>query len=58
MGKRITRSNRKNISKTITQRCIVHIVRNIYGILNKKEAGEVIKDFKKNIQHQQKKWQK
>lgn len=33
--------------KTITQRCIVHIVRNIYGILNKKEAGEVIKDFKK-----------
>ena len=33
--------------KTITQRCIVHIVRNIYGILNKKEAGEIIKDFKK-----------
>ena len=33
--------------KTITQRCIVHLVRNIYGILNKKEAGEIIKDFKK-----------
>lgn len=33
--------------KTITQRCIVHIVRNIYSILNKKEAGEIIKDFKK-----------
>ena len=33
--------------KTITQRCVVHIVRNIYGILNKKEAGAVIKDFKK-----------
>lgn len=33
--------------KTITQRCIVHIVRNIYGILNKKEAAGIIKDFKK-----------
>ena len=33
--------------KTITQRCVVHLVRNIYGILNKKEAGEIIKDFKK-----------
>ena len=33
--------------KTITQRCIVHIVRNIYSILNKKEAGQVIKEFKK-----------
>jgi len=33
--------------KTIIQRCIVHIVRNLYGILNKKEAGVIIKDFKK-----------
>ena len=33
--------------KTTTQRCVVHLVRNIYGILNKKESGEVIKDFKK-----------
>jgi len=33
--------------KTITQRCIVHIVRNLYSVLNKKEAGEIIKDFKK-----------
>ena len=33
--------------KTITQRCIVHIVRNLYGILNKKESSEIIKDFKK-----------
>ena len=33
--------------KTITQRCVVHLVRNIYGILNKKESAEVIKDFKK-----------
>jgi len=33
--------------KTITQRCIVHIVRNLYSILNKKEAVEIIKDFKK-----------
>ena len=33
--------------KTITQRCVVHLVRNLYGILNKKEAGETIKGFKK-----------
>jgi len=33
--------------KTITQRCIVHIVRNIYSLLNKKESAEIIKDFKK-----------
>ena len=33
--------------KTITQRCIVHIVRNLYSILSKKEASEIIKDFKK-----------
>ena len=33
--------------QTITQRCIVHIVRNLYSVLNKKEAGEIIKDFKR-----------
>lgn len=33
--------------KTITQRCIVHIVRNIYSLINKKEASQIIKDFKK-----------
>lgn len=33
--------------KTITQRCIVHIMRNIYSILNKKEAAGIIKDFKR-----------
>jgi hypothetical protein len=33
--------------KTITQRCIVHLVRNIYSILGKKEFKEVIADFKK-----------
>ena len=33
--------------QTITQRCIVHIVRNIYSILPKKEAKEIISDFKK-----------
>ena len=32
---------------TITQRCVVHIVRNIYSILAKKEAKAVIADFKK-----------
>ena len=32
---------------TITQRCIVHIVRNIYSILPKKEVKAVITDFKK-----------
>lgn len=32
---------------TNTQRCIVHIVRNIYKICNKKDAKEIIKDFKK-----------
>ena len=31
----------------ITQRCIVHIVRNIYSILPKKEVKEVIANFKK-----------
>jgi len=33
--------------KTITQRCIVHIVRNIYSILPKKGVKEIIGDFKK-----------
>lgn len=33
--------------KTITQRCIVHIVRNIYSILDKKQARGIISDFKK-----------
>ena len=33
--------------KTITQRCIVHIVRNIYKVCNKKEAKTIINDFKK-----------
>ena len=33
--------------QTITQRCIVHIVRNIYSILPKKETKEIISDFKK-----------
>lgn len=37
----------KVFPKTIMQRCIVHIVRNIYGILPKKEAKEIIGDFKK-----------
>ena len=32
--------------KTATQRCIVHIVRNIYSILDKKKAKEIIADFK------------
>lgn len=33
--------------KAKTQRCIVHIVRNIYSILDKKEAKEIIREFKK-----------
>ena len=33
--------------QTILQRCIVHITRNIYGILPKKEVKEIISDFKK-----------
>ena len=31
--------------KAKTQRCIVHIVRNIYGILDKKKSKEIIGDF-------------
>ena len=37
----------KVFPNTIMQRCIVHIVRNIYSILPKKEAKEIIGDFKK-----------
>lgn len=37
----------KVFPQAITQRCIVHIVRNIYSILPKKEVKEVIVDFKK-----------
>lgn len=33
--------------QAILQRCIVHITRNIYGILPKKDVKEVIADFKK-----------
>lgn len=33
--------------QTLTQRCIVHLVRNVYSILNKKEAAGIIKDFKR-----------
>ena len=33
--------------KAKTQRCIVHIVRNIYGILDKKKSKEIIGDLKK-----------
>ena len=33
--------------QTIMQRCIVHIVRNIYALLPKKEVKQVITDFKK-----------
>lgn len=37
----------KVFPQTITQRCIVHIVRNIYSILSKKDVKNVIADFKK-----------
>ena len=33
--------------KTQTQRCVVHLVRNLYGICPRKEAKEIIGDFKK-----------
>ena len=33
--------------KTICQRCVVHLVRNVYSLLNKKESAVTIKDFKK-----------
>ena len=36
--------------KTITQRCIVHLVRNIYSVCNKKEAKNVISAVKKIYQ--------
>jgi len=37
----------KVFPKTITQRCIVHLVRNIYSILNKQNCKQAISDFKK-----------
>lgn len=43
----LTNSIEKVFPQAITQRCIVHIVRNIYSILPKKEAKEIIGDFKK-----------
>lgn len=33
--------------QTITQRCIVHIVRNIYSTVSRKDSKEIIADFKK-----------
>ena len=45
--KGLTEAIEKIYPKTRTQRCVVHLVRNIYGILNKKESAQVIKDFKK-----------
>ena len=33
--------------KTQSQRCVVHLVRNLYSICPKKEAKEIIADFKK-----------
>lgn len=33
--------------QAMMQRCIVHIDRNIYGVVNKKESTEVMSDFKK-----------
>ena len=33
--------------KTQAQRCVVHLVRNIYSLCPKKEAKEIIKDYKK-----------
>ena len=43
----LTDTVEKVFSKTITQRCIVHIVRNIHSVCNKKDAKDIIKDFKK-----------
>lgn len=37
----------KVFPQAIVQRCIVHIDRNIYSILAKKDAKEIMKDFKK-----------
>ena len=33
--------------KTQSQRCVVHLVRNIYSLCPKKEAKEIISDYKK-----------
>ena len=37
----------KVFPSAIMQRCIVHIVRNIYSVVPKKESKEIIADFKK-----------
>ena len=37
----------KVFPKTQAQRCVVHLVRNIYGLCPKKEAKEIIADYKK-----------
>lgn len=36
--------------RTITQRCIVHLVRNLFSVCNKKDSKEVIAAFKKIYQ--------
>lgn len=33
--------------KTQSQRCVVHLVRNIYSLCSKKDAKEIISDYKK-----------
>lgn len=43
----LTEAVEKVYPHTVTQRCIVHIVRNLYSILSKKDAKTVIGDFKK-----------
>ena len=43
----LTEAIEKVYPQAILQRCIVHIVRNIYSILPKKDVKEVIGDFKK-----------
>ena len=37
----------KVFPKTQSQRCVVHLTRNIYGLCSKKEAKEIIGNFKK-----------
>lgn len=37
----------KTFTQAIMQRCIVHITRNIYVTIPKKEAKEIIANFKK-----------
>ena len=36
-------------TKTQAQRCVVHLVRNLYSICPKKDCKEIIADYKKNI---------